>query len=139
MALKKEKKKQEAPKHNHKKWIKSRPSPLVLNIIESLDFSLFSPSFTLSWGPSLNHVGTLFSIFWQLGTHTTYSWNISWQKCEGMGLNGFIFKQLNENYNIKVHIFWEGHKILRNLHLTFVLCSVVKSKVKISQNFVAFS
>ena len=40
---------------------------------------------------------------------------------------------------IKVHIFWEGHKILQNLHLTFVLCSVVKSKVKISQNFVAFS
>ena len=34
----------------------------------------------------------------------------------------------------KVHIFWEGHKILQNLHLTFV-----KSKVKISQNFVAFS
>ena len=24
----------------------------------------------------------------------------------------------------KVHIFWEGHKILPNLHLTFVLCSV---------------
>ena len=23
---------------------------------------------------------------------------------------------------IKVHIFWEGHKILWNLHLTFVLC-----------------
>ena len=23
----------------------------------------------------------------------------------------------------KVHIFWEDHKILRNLHLTFVLCS----------------
>ena len=23
----------------------------------------------------------------------------------------------------KVHIFWEGHKILRNLHLTFVLCT----------------
>ena len=22
----------------------------------------------------------------------------------------------------KVHIFWEGYKILRNLHLTFVLC-----------------
>ena len=27
----------------------------------------------------------------------------------------------------KVHIFWEGHKILRNLHLTFVLCSQKKS------------
>ena len=24
---------------------------------------------------------------------------------------------------LKVHIFWEGHKILQNLHLTFVLCS----------------
>ena len=24
---------------------------------------------------------------------------------------------------IKVHIFWEGHKILRNLHRRFVLCS----------------
>ena len=26
-------------------------------------------------------------------------------------------------FEIKVHIFWEGHKILRNLHITFVLCS----------------
>ena len=25
--------------------------------------------------------------------------------------------------NSKVHLFWEGHKILQNLHLTFVLCS----------------
>ena len=29
--------------------------------------------------------------------HTTYSWNIKWQKCAGMGLNGFIFKKVNEN------------------------------------------
>ena len=28
---------------------------------------------------------------------------------------------------------------MRNLHLTFDLCTVVKSKVKITQNFVAFS
>ena len=34
----------------------------------------------------------------------------------------------------KVHAFWEGLKILRNLHLTFVL-----RKVEISQNFVVFS
>ena len=42
---------------------------------------------------------------------------------------------------IKVHIFWEGHKILRNLHLTYLLSTVhtAKSKVKISQSFVAFS
>ena len=25
--------------------------------------------------------------------------------------------------SVKVHIFWEGHKILQNLHHTFVLCS----------------
>ena len=43
-------------------------------------------------------------------------------------------------YSIKVHIFWEGHKILQNLHLTFVQYAVpVKSKVEISQNFVDFS
>ena len=29
--------------------------------------------------------------------HTTYSWNIKWQKCAGIGLNGFIFKKINEN------------------------------------------
>ena len=43
---------------------------------------------------------------------------------------------------IKVHIFWEGHKILQNLHLTFdcMYCSQkYVRKVKISQNFVAFS
>ena len=27
------------------------------------------------------------------------------------------------NTYTKVHMFWEGHKILRNLHLRFVLCS----------------
>ena len=33
--------------------------------------------------------------------HTTYSWNIKWQKCAGMGINGFIFKKINGNENIK--------------------------------------
>ena len=40
----------------------------------------------------------------------------------------------------KVHIFWEGHKILRNLHrvdLSYVV--TVKSTVEISENFMAFS
>ena len=31
-----------------------------------------------------------------MGVHTTYSWNIKWQKCAGMSLNGFIFKKINE-------------------------------------------
>jgi hypothetical protein len=39
----------------------------------------------------------------------------------------------------KVNIFWEGHQILRNLHLTLSYVVPVKSKMKISQNYVAFS
>ena len=43
-------------------------------------------------------------------------------------------------YVFKVHIFWESYKILRNLHLTFDRWYIKdKSKVEISQNFVAFS
>ena len=30
---------------------------------------------------------------------TIYSWNINWQKWAGMGLNGFIFKKINQNQN----------------------------------------
>ena len=43
--------------------------------------------------------------------------------------------------HIKVHIFREGHKILRNLHRRFDLSYLVpvKSTVEILQNFVAFS
>ena len=40
---------------------------------------------------------------------------------------------------IKGNIFWEGHKILQNLHLTFDWHYMDKSKVEISQNFVASS
>ena len=49
-----------------------------------------------------------------------------------------LFQLLFCAYFTKVHIFWEGQKILRNLHLTSYVLPV-KSKVKISQNFVAFS
>ena len=31
---------------------------------------------------------------------------------------------------IKVHIFWEGHKILRNLYLTFDYSTYIQSKVR---------
>ena len=37
-------------------------------------------------------------------------------------------------------VFWEGHKSLRNLQpLLLTVCTVVKSKGKISQKFLAFS
>ena len=39
----------------------------------------------------------------------------------------------------KVHIFWEGRKILRNFPLLLTVSTVVKSKGEISQNFLAFS
>ena len=52
----------------------------------------------------------------------------------------FFTKNFEKLRNIKVHIFWEGHKILQNLHKTFLSYVVpVKSKVKISWNYVAFS
>ena len=35
-----------------------------------------------------------------IATHSTYNWNIKWQKSEGLGLNGFIFNKINENYNV---------------------------------------
>ena len=38
----------------------------------------------------------------------------------------------------KVHIFWEGHKTLRNLHPTFDW-HYIGQKVEISQSFVTFS
>ena len=35
--------------------------------------------------------------------------------------NNCLHSQIwSKNIDGKVHIFWEGHKILRNLHLTFV-------------------
>ena len=34
--------------------------------------------------------------------HTTYSWNIKWQKCAGIGLNGFILKKNWNEMKIKI-------------------------------------
>ena len=42
-------------------------------------------------------------------------------------------------FGVKVHIFWEGHKTLRNLHLFLTDTTYSQKKVEISQNFVAFS
>ena len=50
----------------------------------------------------------------------------------GSFLNDFILL-------IKVHIFWEGLKFCRIFTWLLTVCTVVKIKVKISQDFVAFS
>ena len=48
------------------------------------------------------------------------------------------FNCVDKKLAFKVHIFWEGHKILqKTLLLSYVV--PVKSKVKILQNFVTFS
>ena len=36
----------------------------------------------------------------------------------------FIFILKQKFIFVKVHIFWEGHKILRNFHRRFVLCQI---------------
>ena len=44
--------------------------------------------------------------------HTTYSWNLKWQKWAGMGLNGFILKKINGNQNIiEKKKFWKPFRI----------------------------
>ena len=48
-------------------------------------------------------------------------------------------KENNVILVIKAHIFWEGHKIFQISTLYLSVCTVDKSKVEISQNFVAFS
>ena len=48
--------------------------------------------------------------------------------------NQIQISKLKEN-NDKVHIFWEGHQILRNLHQSFVLC--IASQI-ISGDFAKF-
>ena len=59
-------------------------------------------------------------------------WEISifWEQSD---FSKKILTQTRQTF--KVHIFWEGHKILQNL--SYVV--TVKSTVEISQNFVAFS
>jgi hypothetical protein len=44
-------------------------------------------------------------------------------------------RPIRVNYTVKVHIFWEGHKIMQNLHLTFdcMYCSQ-----KLGEDFAKF-
>ena len=69
-------------------------------------------------------------------------YELSFSVFELLGISWASVLQWGTQFSsFKVHIFWECHKILRNLNLTFVYSTVHtdKSKVEISQNFVAFS
>ena len=54
-------------------------------------------------------------------------------------LHNIAISIFHEYVSRKVHIFSEGHKISQIFTLLLTVCTVVKSKVKISQNFGAFS
>ena len=64
-----------------------------------------------------SHFQTALTSFWLFWTSTSLRHFLlykHWQKV-------VIF----ERPSIKVHIFWEGHKILQNLHRGFILCSKI--------------
>ena len=91
----------------------------------------------------LQFVARYFSL-WIL--RTRHSWNVGFEFqrftkhwCLPIWQSEMACWPEGNYWNSKLHIFWEGHKILRNLHLTFSHVVSVKSKVEISQNFVAFS
>ena len=51
----------------------------------------------------------------------------------------FVVPHFHPSNELKLKYSEKGHKISRNLHLTLAKVHTVKSKLKISQNFVAFS
>ena len=115
--------------------------------IHSIQFCLFSlPTHTNTyrdWSPKfatdqLAFLRPFLAIFCQLHRYLSQNWG-----SDGSGLNlqgksysyHRVFPAICKYYRvspqhtqsfplkIKVHIFWEGHKILRNLHQLFVLCT----------------
>ena len=50
-----------------------------------------------------------------------------------------LFQARSELVNVKVHIFWEGHKILRNIPVTFDYSTYSQKLGEDFENFVAFS
>ena len=50
-----------------------------------------------------------------------FNWN-SWRTTDFSNWISRWFRLISWELSSKVHIFWEGHKLLRNLHRRFVLC-----------------
>ena len=122
--------------------------------------SLSSSNTDIEWG----HTWHVYSFLWYLISHPnsefphhsllvlsgiaqTRMWKDFWSAGQ---VHARFLKHLDESINVgyfkmliqiihKVHIFWEGHNILKNLHLTLTGTTKVNSKVKISQSFVAYS
>ena len=87
-----------------------------------------------SYTPWIKYIGCIYFLL---------SGQINWMNLHVYSICRYVHSFSLEWENVlrnldKVHIFWEGHKILRNLQISFVLCSASQSKLEISQNFVAF-
>ena len=87
------------------KWRPLRLGPRMCYCSSSQQQSSTCCSQSDSWGPRESNEIEWFCFLNTHRTHCIYS------------------PSSNEFLGLKVYIFWEGHKILRNLHLTFVLCS----------------
>ena len=59
---------------------------------------LVSIQVSFSWKIGITNITLEIFRSWSVAMHTTYSWNIKWQKCAGMGLNGFIYKKIKLKY-----------------------------------------
>ena len=82
-----------------------KPQNLVLGII-----------FSKNWYVCISNLGIIFEFL--IAVQIRPGWTLSCKKTIVLfSPEFFVHMQLG-----KVHIFWEGHKILQNLPLTFVLC-----------------
>ena len=100
---------------------------ILTTVLEKLSISerhfCYGPPFLVDWYWSQNLVWTLTCATYNKLSHKTFE--NAHQANNLANIPHFLFtngKSTYVNYIlklIKVHIFWEGHKILRNLHLTF--------------------
>ena len=102
-----------------------------LNTYTFWDFPTFKPCNEKYWPVQIGHVlshiklanNSVMKLFAKILRIRCKKLNETGQ----MGIPLFEFVKITIFYlqkNIKVHIFWAGHKILRNLHLTFSVCTV---------------
>ena len=80
------------------------------------------------WDDASFHIYSEMKYFWAIETREQQSfiiglkvWSLSCHTKKSFWYD-FWYPTFLQNFTAKVHIFWEGHKFLRNLHRIFVLC-----------------
>ena len=115
------------------RYLRSRDVRLCQELISIWRLLKEKPNFLSfrdqSGGTSLHNGARTFEIFFAIFDFPKYRHIVPEINDSGTMCITDFFQNKYLAY-FEVHIFWEGHKILRNLHLTFVLCSVTQSKVR---------